>query len=156
MVHATVETKLDRAIAAFCERERFPRTVNEVTLTTTLAHYIRAEFQDWNVDAEYNRRMEDVKKLRGNVVKPDIIIHRRQRRDNLLVIEAKKATNRRGVVEDKRRLQDFQGDPGYQYQHCAFLTFRFDENQRHQCAVEWFCCRDIGGGLGGDVRGGLR
>jgi hypothetical protein len=140
MLHATVENRLNRAIATFCQYERFPRTVNEVTLTTTLAHYVREEFRHWNVDAEYNRRRDDVKTLKGKIVKPDIIVHRRQRRDNLLVIEAKKATNRRGVEEDKRRLEDFHADPEYRYQHCAFLTFRFDEDQRHQCGVDWFCC----------------
>lgn len=140
MRHATVETKLNRAIAAFCQEERLPRTVNEVTLTTTLAHYVRKEFLAWNVDAEYNRRMDEVKRLKGNVVKPDIIVHRRQRRDNLLVIEAKRATNARGVAEDKTRLKDFHADRQYQYQHCAFLTFRFDKDDGHQCSVEWFCC----------------
>jgi hypothetical protein len=142
VLHATVEIRLNRAIGEFCAHEIFPRSVNEVTLTAALAHYVREEFRQWNVDAEYNRSRDDVKKLKGKIVKPDIIVHRRQRRDNLLVIEAKKATNRRGVVEDKRRLQDFHGDQEYQYQHCGFLTFRFDEDQRHQCAVEWFCCRD--------------
>lgn len=83
-----------------------------------------------------------MKKLKGKIVKPDIIVHRRLHRDNLLVIEAKKATNRRGVAEDKVRLEAFHVDPMYQYQHCAFLTFLFDEGQRHQCAVEWLCCRD--------------
>lgn len=140
LLHTTVETRLNRAIAAFCQEQRLPRTVNEVTLTTTLARYVAEEFGAWNVDAEYNRSRDDVKKLKGKIVKPDIIVHRRQHRDNVLVIEAKKATNIRGVAEDKRRLQDFHTDPEYQYQHCAFLTFRFGGDQRHECSVEWFCC----------------
>lgn len=142
MLHETVEMRLSRAIGEFCANEMFPRTVNEVTLTIALAHYVREEFRQWNVDAEYNRNRDDVKKLEGKIVKPDIIVHRRQRLDNLPVIEAEKTTNRRGVVEDKRHLRDFHADQEYRYQHSAFLTFRFDEDQRHQCAVEWFCCRD--------------
>ena len=140
MLHITVETQLKRAITAFCQEERLPRTVNEVTLTTTLARYVAEEFPAWNVDAEYNRKMDDVKKLKGKVVKPDIIVHRRQRTRNLLVIEAKKSTNPIGVAEDKLRLKDFHVDRQYHYEHCAFLTFRFDADQRHQCSVEWFCC----------------
>lgn len=52
MLHTTVETRLNRAIAAFCQEERLPRTVNEVTLTTTLARYVVEEFLAWNVDAD--------------------------------------------------------------------------------------------------------
>jgi hypothetical protein len=127
-------------IAAFCDLERFPPTVNDVTLTTTLARYVQGEFRAWNVDAEHNRSMDDVKKLEGKAVKPDIIAHRRRRTSNLLVIEAKKSTNVRGVAEARRRLEVFHLDPQYPYRHCAFLTLRFDEDDQPKCSVEWFCC----------------
>ena len=72
-------------------------------------------FDDWNVDCEYNRQQANTKQLEflkvvrkilkdekvrlkpddttSKSVFPDIIVHRRNTDENLLVIEMKKTTN---------------------------------------------------------------
>ena len=78
---------------------------NERSVTHWLATYIQEEFPDWNVDCEYNRKGKLPKKLRDSkervsvddtnarTVYPDIIVHRREQPENLLVVESKKKSS---------------------------------------------------------------
>ena len=89
-----------------------------------LAVVLEPKFKEWNIDCEYNRDVEAVKRLRyalspnGNIedrdVIPDIIIHRRKTSDNLLVIEIKKSTNRESDDKDIAKLRAFREQLGYQ------------------------------------------
>jgi hypothetical protein len=142
MLHVTVRSKVERALRAFSTGERYPPDINEVTRTAKLTNYLVPEFPGWEVDAEYNRDIDKTKKLMGDVVKPDVIIHRRHRkRENLLVIEAKPKSRRRGERADKQRLKTFCTDPNYLYEHCAFLLFQL-RDQDHPYKIEWLCCHD--------------
>jgi hypothetical protein len=82
------------------------------------------------VDCEFDRLLEATKKLRirGELrrVIPDIIVHRRNTKDNLLVIEAKKGSDPRGRDVDLGKLRLFRDQLGYQ--HSIFLRFRTGEN----------------------------
>ena len=92
--------------------------VNERSITHHLAIYLKQEFADWDVDVEYNRNLGNIKRLCMNppqptaedtnavTVYPDVIVHRRDTTENLLVVEVKKAG--RGDVEfDYEKLRAF-------------------------------------------------
>ena len=102
--------------------------VNERSLTHKLAEYVQRQFGSWDVDCEYNRLGDAVKRLprarpvrtddaKGRTIFPDIIVHKRGKRRNLLVIEAKKTTNNeRADDEDKLvGLTSRGGDYGYTF-----------------------------------------
>ncbi|EQD33241.1 hypothetical protein B2A_13260, partial [mine drainage metagenome] len=105
-----------RLITAVCQLYRHDQELLEVdaserSLTHKLAGYLQCEFQQWYVDCEYNRRGDRPKQLTQPVgsakkdhtgarrVFPDVIVHRRQTGQNLLVIEVKKA-HRQGDARD--------------------------------------------------------
>jgi hypothetical protein len=82
----------------FSRDERLLRVnVNERSITHRLAMYMQARIEGWDVDAEYNRNHDDPKVIpplkeilsddtEGTTVYPDIIVHRRNTNENLLVI----------------------------------------------------------------------
>ncbi|PWH12852.1 MAG: hypothetical protein DDG59_15285 [Anaerolineae bacterium] len=106
--------------------------VNERTITHKLAEYFQDEFPEWHVDCEYNRRGDQVKRLRlgdwrtrpddmeAKTVFPDIIVHRRGTDYNLVVIEVKKSSGGE-ETKDLEKLQAFIEDPAYRYQFGLFL-----------------------------------
>lgn len=102
----------------------FEKDLNERTITHKLAEYLQQEFKDWNVDCEYNRDFEKYiksipkwndecyKKPKINdssakTVFPDIIVHQRESRDNLIVIEAKKSATKKDRKCDINKLEMF-------------------------------------------------
>jgi hypothetical protein len=113
----TIPNSIERALAAThafieAESELLRVGANERSLTHKLAEHLQREFADWNVDCEYNRLEYAIKRLppaenissddvEGRTIFPDIIIHRRTKRDNLLVIEVKKSTNTRAGDDEK-------------------------------------------------------
>lgn len=123
---------MNRARANFLSHERqlLLVDVSERTLTGTFALYLRNEFRIWDVDCEYNRDGGRVKRLLwreattqgiGDIVLPDIVVHHRGKKANLLVIEAKKD---QGFADDDRlKLQAFINDVRYQYQYAVFVRF---------------------------------
>lgn len=123
-----IECRVRRAIEKLWEHDRHLLTtdVNERSITHHLANHLQQEFQNWNVDVEYNRDDRNVKRLsiptelsseaaKNNVsrkdtnavtVYPDIIVHRRGDNDyNLLVVEVKKRGCGHG--QDERKLAAF-------------------------------------------------
>ena len=121
---------LKRAIARVehADRHLLRIDVSERCIATRLAMYLREYFIDYDVDVEYNRDGERVKKLRevqqyprnrdegteSNSVLPDVIVHRRgDNNSNLLVIEMKKESNRNGLDTDRKRLKAFKKELGY-------------------------------------------
>jgi hypothetical protein len=96
------------------------RNVNERTITARLADHLRLRFPGWDVDPEYNRDGHEVKKANGDVVVPDVIVHRRGTTDNLLVIEAKKSNTTEADEEVLKKLDAFRSCH-LQYQHALFV-----------------------------------
>lgn len=127
MPQAIIEQALD-ALLVFVEAEAtlLEVGVNERSITHKMAEYLQQVFPGWNVDCEYNRLGYGVKYLPeptqadtddadGQTIFPDIIVHRRKERANLLVIEVKKTTNNRQGDELKLRgLTALQGEYGYE------------------------------------------
>jgi len=112
--------------------------INERTISHRLAFYLETHFPGWNVDCEYNRDHEDVKRLnikRRNVMSddtqattvfPDIIVHRRGTDQNLLVIEMKKTTSQESDDYDYGKLLAFKKQLGYKF--AVFLKIGTDSN----------------------------
>lgn len=122
---------------------------NERSMTHKLAEHVQKYFPTYDVDCEYNRQGDVPKQLRiestptlmddtnARTVFPDIIVHGRGNNDNnLLVIEAKKSSNRDGTGFDSKKLDAFQGDP-YLYKHGALVLFTVGAVPRYD--VEWRC-----------------
>lgn len=97
--------------------------VNERSITHKLAEYLQQEFKDWNVDCEYNKMWKDVDIDKKTInlqdenfsiydsdtptVFPDIIIHKRENKNNLLAIEVKKSKNHTNRNKDEIKLKKF-------------------------------------------------
>jgi hypothetical protein len=136
-----VQTAL-RAMAVFFERERglLEANANERSITHKIAEHLQRAFPDWHVDCEYNRLGYKVKRLppvedtttgdtEGRTIFPDIIVHRRGQKDNLLVIEVKKTTNTQPGDEVKLSgLTDAEGE----YSYSLGLHFVID---CHRCMI---------------------
>lgn len=97
-----IQQKIKNAIERLFIRDHYllEHNVNERSISHKLALYLQVEFGEaWNVDCEYNRSNQYVKKLLiigpkhirlddmdAKTVYPDIIVHRCGKEDNLLVI----------------------------------------------------------------------
>lgn len=124
MIPAEVTRRLEHALRAFYERDRYLLAVdaNERSISHKIAEHLQPEFVDWNVDCEYNRDGHDPKVLTslprddgpegtGSRVFPDIIVHRRGQagpEGNLLVIEVKKSLDASGIEADRVKLECYQ------------------------------------------------
>jgi hypothetical protein len=127
--------------------------VSERSLTFRLGLYLQEAFgNDWRVDCEYNRngrspkRLDAIKQERlainpdskseGDVF-PDIIVHHRDEPGpNLLVIEAKKASEQtqESVAFDYLKLRAYRDELGYR--STAFIVFGIDANHP-SCTVDF-------------------
>jgi hypothetical protein len=137
-----IELKLGRAKADFlaADTSLLEVNANERSMTHKFAEHLQRQFPDWNVDCEYNRNGSIPKKLLpmtdlrvspadedGHTVFPDIIVHRRKettasgQRPNLLVIEAKKSSNKDD--SDRQKLEAFGSDEHYVYSFSVALRF---------------------------------
>ncbi len=145
MTKTLIEEKLSRALAFLVkeDKELLDSDVNERSMTHQLAVYLAHEFNEHDVDCEYNRmfnegilvrkasiRIEEMEKvsvgdLDARTAYPDIIVHHRgDDIHNLLIVEAKKS----GAInsEDYRKLNGFmekKSDHGLGYEFSAFVVF---------------------------------
>jgi len=114
---------------------------NERSIAHKIAEYMQVLFPEWNIDCEYNRKGLKLKLLEGirecevqrttDRVYPDIIVHKRNTDDNLLVIEIKTISNEETC--DKRKLELFTNKEGeYRYQLGLFIKFNSIERPELQ------------------------
>lgn len=122
----SVKNKLREAYNLLLKNDGYllEKDVNERSLTHKYAEYLKELFPGYNVDCEYNRDGLDPKKLiglkekissddtNGRTVYPDIIIHHRGTKNNLVVIEAKKSKNK---GNDIKKLLEYKNQLGYDY-----------------------------------------
>jgi hypothetical protein len=116
--------------------------VHERSIAHKLAEYLQEQFPDWNVDCEYNRKSVETKKLEGireceedrkrDTVYPDIIVHERNTKHNLLVIELKKNDSK--CQCDIRKLELFTNVKG-EFGYTLGLFIQFDDSQSK---LKWF------------------
>lgn len=118
-----------KALIAFQNNEKqlFEVDANERSLTHKLAEILQRHFPKWDVDCEYNRLDAGIKVLPtpertssddtdGISIFPDIIVHKRRDRNNLLVVEVKKATNRRTETDEQKLKGLTQSNGSYGYE----------------------------------------
>ncbi|WP_434643723.1 hypothetical protein PQ692_04845 [Thermoanaerobacterium thermosaccharolyticum] len=140
------------------DRYLLEHDVNEQSITHRLAIYLEDVFFNYNVDCEYNRYGDDPKRLKGKsfkkydklfkceidrlikeidadkLAKPDIIVHKRGRNDqNLLVIEVKKSNNKDDNY-DILKLMIFT-DKDYDLNYKYGLFIKLDKEKE----LYWFC-----------------
>lgn len=130
-----VGNKVFQALSRFLEQDfgLLEIDANERTLTHRVAIYLQDLFPDMDVDCEYNRDDHDPKEMflpggdgdaydtDAQTVYPDIIVHRRKTRDNLLVMEFKKTSSRVDDRKDFLKLHEYKRQLNYQY--AIFVEF---------------------------------
>jgi len=140
----TIEKAVIRAIVRLKinDADLLDIDANERSVSHKLAEYLQQEFNGWNVDCEYNRKMKGIKTLQvsfdnvtdhdieAKTVFPDIIVLHRQTNDNLLVIEVKKNGN--DTSKDEAKLKAFTG-PEYDYFLGLLLVLK-----ENDFAMQWF------------------
>lgn len=139
-----VSNALENAIAQLMRNDikLLELDVNERAIAHRLAGYLEPYFPDHSVDAEYNRMGEVPKRLQWRtdeeeLVYPDIIVHQRGARDNLLVIELKKSSNDQTKEHDCWKLEAFREDEGFAYKHALFVRVGVGELAGAVVDCEW-------------------
>ncbi len=143
-----IKDAVKNAVQEFERQDAHLLDVNtsERSMTHALAIKLMTQkiFLEWNVDCEYNRNFDDIKKLDlpvensqsndicAKTIYPDIVVHRRGTDNNLLVIEAKKTGG--DVTKDRQKIQAYIEQLGYQFG--VILTFPQDIQK--ECTYEWW------------------
>lgn len=122
---ADVQRSVFVVLELFAARDRdlLILDASEWSIAHRLAVYLEQQLPaGWHIDCEYNRQGLDYDEKRnpgGNIVRPDIIVHRRGHvalADNLLVIELKKYRD----APDQAKARDYTSPPigqrAFQYQ----------------------------------------
>ncbi|MEW8348578.1 MAG: hypothetical protein AB2687_09725 [Candidatus Thiodiazotropha taylori] len=134
MTEDEIELKVQTAIDKLLDRDALllQNDAAERAITAKLSCYIQEEFDDWDVDCEYNRNFHRVKRLKeicksknkenGASVFPDIIVHQRMTEHNFIVVEVKKTTNTESSDCDLMKLEAFREELGYEYG--LFIRFK--------------------------------
>lgn len=117
------------------------KKASERSISHKLAEYLQTLFSCWNVDCEYNLNIDEVKILdrisecgdrTTDRVSPDIIIHIRGTKKNLLVIEMKKKNL--DPKCDLKKLEYFT-DQKEKYRYRLGLFLKLENSTLHE---EWF------------------
>lgn len=150
-----VKSSLEKALFILYDRDRelFVIDINERTLSHRLALYLEDLFPGYNVDCEYNRLDNRVKRTnyerceylrsklssaddtKGRSVYPDIIVHRRRTGNNLMAIEIKKSSSDIPDECDKLKLNSYKSDLGYTY--AAFVKLKTDGSIEEPYIISW-------------------
>ena len=128
----------EKAKNEFLEKEKsiIKNDTNERTLTQRLAFYLELrkniKYENYSVDCEYNRKEEDIKRLKfgkntdKKEIYPDIIVHQRKIKNNLIAIEMKKTTSRNtDKIKDIEKLEALT-DRKNDYHYTLGIYFELD------------------------------
>lgn len=130
----------ERAKNEFLEKEKdiIKNDTNERTLTQRLAFYLELQlrknikYENYSVDCEYNRKEEDIKRLKfgkntdKKEIYPDIIVHQRKIKNNLIAIEMKKTTSKNtDKIKDIEKLEALT-DRKNDYHYTLGIYFELD------------------------------
>jgi len=143
-----VRRKIETALQILYKNDHFLITncTHERAITHKLAEHIQRLFPEWHVDCEYNRLGEELPKAIPSQDEsyPDVIIHHRNTRDNILIIEAKSIhSNDRNDRHDKIKIKAYIEDSDYRYQFGLWICFYDDPAETK---LDWFenqagiCC----------------
>jgi hypothetical protein len=128
---------------------------NELTLAHRVAIYMETKLRGWHVDCEYNRdrSFPKMRKSTGKRIIPDIIVHRRNKPQNLLIVEIKKSCHSKSkIAAAKQRAWDLTGEwknDVPRYCHALVMIFPVRRGEPKTVACEWYHrdgCNSIFGG----------
>ena len=132
--------------------------VNERTLSARLMFHLQTlllneiyqeSYKEYSVDCEYNRRKESTKMIpkeyrkfekEDKQIYPDIILHQRKNRKNLMIIEMKKtvSSDKDGKDENRDRLK-FLTSSRKENEYKYLLGIYFEVNRiPDKCKIEFF------------------
>lgn len=100
--------------------------VSELSISHKIGHYLSLCIDEYDVDCEYNRDLAESKKNKANeLIRPDIIVHRRGcNSSNFVVIEVKPWWND-NAEEDIKKLAEMTEENGrfeYYYGCSVIIT----------------------------------
>jgi len=142
-----VKNHVEKALKLFLEKNKFllRNNLNERTITHKLAEPVQKEFSDWDVDCEYNRNFDRIKRIsyqqirnddtNATTVYPDIIIHHRNTEDNLLVIEIKKNASNSEKEDDRNKIELLMKE--FNYSYGLFIDFKTG-TEKIEFQKQWF------------------
>ncbi len=136
-----VEARLRGALEAVAARDRelLEDNTGERSIAHRLAVWLEHEFGGWHVDCEFNRQGDEgeriTKRVRASAdlpesragqgstdVTPDIIVHQRRKRWNLLAIEVKPSDSD-GLEKDRAKLRAYLTDDQLRYAFAVLVTY---------------------------------
>lgn len=116
------------ALNKFMENDKILLNIdaNENAMSHKIAGYLDDEFENGDVDCEYNRQSKDSKNISDicsefDNVRPDIIVHKRVENFNHLVIEIKKDASEDNKKKDIRKLYWLKKK--FNYKYALFINF---------------------------------
>jgi len=147
-----IETSLEEFFKN--EQDLIDVDANERSISHKIAESIQKNFPDWNVDCEYNRTIDYKntknipKRLQplvestysddecGKTVFPDIIIHKRKQKENLLIIEIKKSGL--DYDYDREKIKAFLEDENFSYKFGLMLIINMKKDIKKKYETFWF------------------
>ena len=133
-----VEERVCAALSKLLEKDHhlLKKDANERSITHRLGIYLQEMFPEWDVDCEYNLDGHKPKRTNGRVF-PDIIVHRRGTKCNLLVIEAKKTTSSESDIYDLNKLCEFKEKEELRYKHALFIKLGAGADWESKPELTW-------------------
>jgi len=144
-----LEIILENIIGKFIENDSHLLQIDshELSLSFRIGLYLAEQFENWDVDMEYNRRGTEKKRIdRDNelsLFRPDLIVHKRNNDDyNYIVIQIKKDTNELNgdeVNKDRDYLKKLTMDNGlYNYRFGILLYFYCRQQSTTRPLIEYY------------------
>lgn len=122
---AEITESLNCALKLLAEKDShlFQVNANERSISHKLAMHLEQddEFQEFDIDCEYNRDSRDPKRASGKLIYPDIIIHKRGEPVNILALEIKKKSTASKERSEKDASKLCSLIDEHQYQHAAYI-----------------------------------
>lgn len=139
---------VDKAIVSFNSKEEYliKNDLSERCICSRFMMHLtdalkNTNYQDYIVDVEYNRGADgqerNIKRIDDSPITVDLIVHKRGYDcnlgyDNLICIEMKKSTDRRGLNADKERLIKMTN---WDYGFCYKTGFMIVIDMKNKCLV---------------------
>ena len=117
----------------------FESDAHEITLMSQLARTLQKFSNGLDIDIEYNRDIDDIKRVDGKPIKPYLIIHKLgDDSNNILVCEAKKidTSSPDEITKDKERIKEMTSSEGkFHYRVGCFLLI---DTQINELNTFWY------------------
>ncbi len=144
-----LKIKLKKIIDKFLENDIHLLKIDshESSLSFRIGSYLVEEFENWDVDMEYNRKGTEKKRIDKDnelsLFRPDLIVHKRNNDDyNYIVIQIKKNTyelNGDEVNKDRDYLKKLTLDNGlYDYRFGILLFFYCKQQSTTHPLIEYY------------------